>query len=196
LRCETGKVVGILGRNGCGKTTLLKMMYGEISKGEKVLRIDKKALLSNHRNPRVMRILPHYHFIPPHFTLRRIFDDYKLDFQEFVGHFPEMAKLADTKIGACSGGGIRIVEVYIILMSESQFVLLDEPFSHISPHRVEVLGALIAAEKKKKGIVITDHYYRTVMGLSDKLYLLRDGTMYPVDGEEDLIQNGYLPDRN
>jgi ABC-type lipopolysaccharide export system ATPase subunit len=76
----------------------------------------------------------------------------------------------------------------------SGFCLLDEPFTHLSPKNVDLFTGLINEEKRKKGIIITDHLYRSVVHVSDDLYLLREGTMYKVNDTRDLVRLGYLPD--
>lgn len=196
LKAQTGRVTAILGRNGCGKSSLLKMLYGEISHSEKTIRVNQKALLSGCRDPFVMRMLPHLSFIPASFSLAQVFDDFELELRDFTSCFQEFEKRGNCKMEELSGGNIRTIEVYVILMSRTRFVLLDEPFTQVSPLHLEIFSGLIATEKSKKGIIITDHDYRTVLSLSDDLYLLRDGTTYRVNGREDLVRYGYLPDKN
>lgn len=196
LKLETGKVTGILGRNGCGKSSLLKILYGEITRCQKSVRVNRRALLSSYRDPSVMRMLPHWSFIPQDLTLARVFDDFKLNFRRFVSLFPEFENRERYKVAELSGGSVRIVEVYCMLVCCTQFTLLDEPFTHLSPRSVEVMSEVIREEKKNKGILITDHDYRTILALSDTLCLLLNGTLYPVCDEVDLVRYGYLPGRN
>ena len=94
--------------------------------------------------------------------------------------------------GKFSFGQKRLIETCVILKSESEFVLLDEPFSYLMPIHVERLTRILAAEKRKKGIVITDHLYHDLVKVSDHLYLVSDGSSRPVKGLDDLRQFGYL----
>ncbi len=193
MKAETGKVTGILGRNGCGKSSLMKLIFGELSASEMSLRLNGKALLSRYRNPADMRMLPHYHLIPKDLRISRVFDDFELDYAGFRECFDEFKRFGDLKIGQLSGGNVRVIEIYIILKAAARFCLLDEPFTHLSPKNIDLFTALINEEKKRKGIIITDHQYRYVVHLSDDLYLLREGVMYKVDDPEDLVRMGYLP---
>ena len=91
-----------------------------------------------------------------------------------------------------SGGERRLLECFLILRSRAQFVLLDEPFSQIAPLHVATLKGLIDEEKHAKGILLTDHLYRQVTNVADRLYVLADGHAFPVRHEQELIRYGYL----
>ena len=68
-----------------------------------------------------------------------------------------------------------MVELYIIVKSETYFVMLDEPFTHLNPVQIEKATNLLNAEKKNKGMLITDHMYREVLHICDNLYILTEG---------------------
>ena len=105
---------------------------------------------------------------------------------------PEVIPLRGTRIGELSGGEQRILECFIILRSPARFILLDEPFSQIAPLHVATLQTLIRQEKATKGILLTDHMYRHVTGIADRLYVMADGQAYPCENDEDLVRRGYL----
>ena len=77
-------------------------------------------------------------------------------------------------------------------MLEPEILLLDEPFSQIAPLHVATLQTLIRQEKATKGILLTDHMYRHVTGIADRLYVMADGQAYPCENDEDLVRRGYL----
>ena len=91
-----------------------------------------------------------------------------------------------------SGGEVRIAEMYMILNSKADFCILDEPFSYVAPKFVEKMQEMIQLHKQEKGIIISDHMYESVMGITDDLYLLRDGYTFPIKSREDLIHQGYI----
>jgi len=70
--------------------------------------------------------------------------------------------------------------------------LLDEPFTGLTPLFIERLIAEIQIKKKEKGILITDHLYRQVVGVSDNLYIIVNGKTHRIHRAEDLVQYGYL----
>jgi ABC-type multidrug transport system ATPase subunit len=189
---ETGKITGILGRNGCGKSCLMNIIYGVLPTTDKSIRIDGKPIFDGYRNPKLFRYLPQFNFIPKDFTVRRIFADFGLDFGQFVSWFPEFEKYHKMKLGKTSGGERRIVEVYAILASKTKFCMLDEPFSHIMPLHVEVLKNIMLEEKKNKGIIITDHLHRYITEISDHLYVITNGKAHLTKEADDLKRLGYL----
>lgn len=84
-----------------------------------------------------------------------------------------------------------MLELYVILKSNSKFLLLDEPFSHLSPLMIEVIKEHLEEEKKNKGILITDHLYRHVIDVADDLYLLAEENVHLVKQMTDIERLGY-----
>ncbi len=192
LKCESGKITGLLGRNGCGKSCLMRIMFGEPLTEDRSVRIDHQSLQGSFRNPKDMRYLPQQKFIPGHLSLIRVLDDFGLDKNKLLEHFPEFGEFPNLKVNQLSGGWQRIFELYIILMSKTKFVLLDEPFSHIMPLHVETIKKLIMEEKQNKGILISDHLYQHIMEISDQVYMINNGRSFPIQSTEELHANGYI----
>ena len=91
-----------------------------------------------------------------------------------------------------SGGEHRLLETLMVLYSKANFILLDEPFTHISPIQVEDFKAVIRQQAKVKGIIITDHYYKNVMEVSDRLMLINNGYTEQISNTADLQRFGYI----
>src|SRR6201999_700925 len=98
--------------------------------------------------------------------------DFNLDYRELERRFPEFASKHRFPIGKLSGGEYRFLQTYVILKADSQFVILDEPFTHLMPLQIEKIIELIKEEKEHKGLLITDHLYQHIIGLADQIYLL------------------------
>ena len=192
LKNETGVTTGILGRNGSGKTCLMKIIYGEIKTNNKSIRLDGKAIFEGFRNPATLRYLPQFKFNPKNLKVSRNFKDFDLHFSEFLKYFPEFEKYYHFRIKNLSGGENRIIEIYSILVSESKFCMLDEPFSQVMPVHVHTIKSLINQQKKKKGILITDHLYEHIIDICDDIYVLLNGKTYLTTNKKDLIKLGYL----
>lgn len=190
LLAETGCVTAVLGRNGCGKSCLMKILSGALKAGFCSMRIDGKW--HGRFTEKEVRYLPQHAFIPGWLRLERVLRDFGLSREELEQWFPLFVPLRGSRIGELSGGEQRILECFVILRSRTQFVLLDEPFSQIAPLHVETLQTLIRQEKMAKGILLTDHMYRHVTGIADRLYVMADGQAYPCENDEELIRRGYL----
>ena len=145
LLVETGGVTAVLGRNGCGKSCLMKILSGSLKAGFCSMRIDGKW----HRRftEKEIRYLPQHPFIPGWLRLERALGDFRLQREDLERWFPEFISLRGTRIGELSGGEQRILECFIILRSPARFILLDEPFSQIAPLHVATLQTLIRQEK-------------------------------------------------
>ena len=190
LLAETGCVTAVLGRNGCGKSCLMKILSGALKAGFCSMRIDGKW--HGRFTEKEVRYLPQHAFIPGWLRLERVLRDFGLSREELERWFPLFVPLRGSRIGELSGGEQRILECFVILRSRTQFVLLDEPFSQIAPLHVETLQTLIRQEKIAKGILLTDHMYRHVTGIADRLYVMTDGQAYPCANDEELVRRGYL----
>ncbi|QES89505.1 ATP-binding cassette domain-containing protein [Rhizosphaericola mali] len=192
IKCETNTITGILGRNGQGKSCLLNIIYGNLKPLSKSVRIDKITLNSAFRNNEQLTFLPQFNFIPANLTLDRVFNDFLIDFYSFVDVFSEFKNLRKSTFGHLSGGQRRLVEVFVILKAKSQFSILDEPFSHLTPIQIEKIMELIQYEKSNKGFIITDHLYQNVLDISDAIYLLNNSRTMLINELDDLERFGYV----
>ncbi len=191
LICETGKITGLLGRNGEGKSCLMNIIYGNLEPASKSIRFDNKTVLFPYKNSEQLLYLPQFNFIPKSLKLKRIFNDFNVDFSGFEKEFPELISKHNSTIENLSGGHIRLVELYIILKAKTQFVMLDEPFTHIMPLHIEKIKHIIAEEKLNKGILITDHSYKHIIDVSDHLYVLSNGKTHLTKDVLDIEKLGY-----
>jgi ABC-type lipopolysaccharide export system ATPase subunit len=190
IKCETGKITGLLGRNGQGKSCLMKIMYGDL-RSEKSIRFDNVPQYEAFKRPDLLQYLPQFNFIPARLSLQRIFNDFELDYLLFTSKFPEFTSRNRSSIGSLSGGERRLIELYVIVRSKSQFAMLDEPFTHLNPIQVEKIKDLLLEEKKNKGLLITDHLFSNVTGISDELYVLVNGKTHMTKNEKEIETLGY-----
>ncbi len=190
LKLETGKISALLGSNGSGKSCLMRVLFNQLKPTYKSVRIDSKWYkeLSNKQ----VLYLPQRCCIPKHLKVYDVFNDYNVNFDLFASVFPEFKDLADKRIQNLSGGEARIVEIFNILHAETQFIMLDEPFSQIMPLHVTTIKSLIEEQKNYKGILITDHMYSNVTDIADHVYIISNQSIYLAKSNEDLIKYGYI----
>jgi len=191
LKAETGKITGILGSNGCGKSSLLEIIFGNITPKYKLLRLNKIPVFNPLYLTKTVKYLPQYSFLPK-LKLKTIFKLFAVDWNNFILIFDAFSKYKDVKINKLSGGEQRIIEVYLILKSKSDIVLLDEPFSHLSPLHIEKIKTILVEEKADKTIIITDHMYPYIIEVSDDIYLLKNGCTKKIQHLNELEDYKYL----
>jgi len=191
LECGKGDVVGLLGRNGSGKSTLLKIIFGLTTANHQHIKIDETLIQKGYLNKQIA-YLPQTNFLLPFLKIKEITRLYKLSETSLV-NFMENKNFLDLKVSEISSGQLRMLETFLILHHPAKYILLDEPFSQISPVNGEKIMDLIKEKKKTKGIIITDHYYRNILNLSDRIYLMKNGSCYLINGKNDLLFHQYIP---
>ncbi|GGI58169.1 ATP-binding cassette domain-containing protein [Winogradskyella haliclonae] len=192
LKAETGEVTGVLGRNGCGKTSLLDIAFGNLKPKYKLIRIDSKPLLKPLYKAISTKYLPQYDSVPKNFKLKSLFELFEVNWTTFTDQFEDYYPYQNYKFGQLSDGQRRFIEIYIVLKSNSDIVLLDEPFNGISPLMIEGVKHIISDEKLNKIIILTDHRYEDVIDITDTLYLLNNGTTKLIKELNELEDYGYL----
>ncbi|AUP80974.1 ATP-binding cassette domain-containing protein [Flavivirga eckloniae] len=192
LKAETGKITGILGSNGCGKSCLLNIAFGNLSAKYKLIRINSTPILKPLYKTKLASYLPQHHFIPNRMKIKTAFNLFGVDWDMFIKKFETFALYKNFYFNRLSGGERRIIEIYLILKCQRGIVFLDEPFSHVAPLYIEKIKALIEEEKQKKAIIITDHMYEHIISSSDSIYLLKNGCTKLIDNLTDLEDYKYL----
>ena len=192
ITAQTGRVTGVLGRNGCGKSCLFKCIMGGIKPENISVRFNDELETDYAHIGKRVKYLPQNVFMPANMTLGEAFDLYGVDYDGLVAFDNKFHTYERMTSGQLSGGEVRIAEMYMVLNSEAEFCILDEPFSNVAPKYVEMMQQLIQQHKATKGIIISDHMYESVMDITDDLFLLRDGYTFPIKSREDLIHHGYI----
>ena len=191
ITSETGKVTGLLGRNGAGKSCMFRALMGGLRVENVMVSIDEKPV-----NRRLIglsiKYLPQSRLIPEDMRLHRAFDLYGVNYWTFVNRFPKFSRYYDSSLYEISGGEARLAELYLVLHSDAPFYILDEPFTQVDPVNVEDVKAMIRERAKDHGIIITDHNYEAISSVADNLFVIADGYTNPVHTREDLVRHGYL----
>ena len=192
ITAQTGRVTGVLGRNGCGKSCLFKCIMGGIKPQNIFIRFNDEPETDYAHIGKRVKYLPQNVFMPTDMTLGEAFDLYEVDYNGLVAFDNKFHTYQRMTSGQLSGGEVRIAEMYMVLNSEAEFCILDEPFSNVAPKYVEMMQQLIQQHKATKGIIISDHMYEQVMDITDDMFLLRGGYTFPIKCREDLIHHGYI----
>lgn len=193
LKCETGDIVGILGRNGCGKSSLLKLLFGTLRAESKSVRYNGVYTQQLYKINRAVHYLPQDGMFMDYLTFSDLISIFKLvPSLDQLLEIEELRENQNIKIGALSGGIKKMMEIMTLLYSDAHFVLLDEPFSFISPVLIEKLIPHIQAQAKTKGIILTDHLYQKIWSTASKYYIIYDSNMRQIYEIEELEKYGYI----
>ena len=202
IHVEPGEVVGLLGPNGAGKTTSFYMIVGLIRPDSGTVIIDDAEIthLPIYARARLgIGYLPQEASVFRNLTVRENIDvvweetgrakQAKQLTDELLEQF-KITHIAETKGYALSGGERRRVEIARALTMKPKFILLDEPFSGIDPIAVNDIQSMIHELKAQGyGILITDHNVRETLSITDRTYLIHDGTIFLAGSPEEVAEN-------
>lgn len=192
MKCTTGQLVGLLGRNGSGKSCLMRIVLGTMKAESSSVRFNGKALVGDYIKQQRIAYLPQDDLLPSFVTFSQAVDLYQVDYSKIEKQFPEVKNFIRRKSSEVSGGQRRFFEALLLVYSSHPFCIMDEPFSGLMPIQVEKLMAILQEEKRNKGFIITDHLHRSIRSISDDLYVLTNGRTYKISSEEQLLELGYL----
>ena len=195
LDCKVGEIVGIFGRNGTGKSTLLKLIFGTIKADSILIKLNAEIISQNKViSSKKIGYLPQETFLPKEWKVREIIPFFfsNGDDQDKIFYSKQVSSFEKMKVGQLSLGQLRYLELLIIGNLKHQFIMLDEPFSMIEPIYKEIIKNLLLELKKTKGIILTDHYYNDVLEITDKNFIIKDTEKIEIRNENDLIKYDYL----
>jgi len=203
LEINRGEVVGLLGPNGAGKTTTFYMMTGMITPSSGNVLLDDRDITSMPMYKRARNGIGYLSQEPSVFTKLSVEDNFKLvlemtnmskqeqkkKLEELLEEF-SIGHIRKNKAMNLSGGERRRTEIARSLITNPNFILLDEPFAGIDPIAVEDIQKIIEELKKKDiGVLITDHNVRETLTITQRAYLLFEGEILKEGTTKDLISD-------
>lgn len=204
---KEGEVVGILGHNGMGKTTLLKTLIGVLpATGGRVEFLGQDLTQAPpHKRARAgMGYVPQGRGILPGLTVRDnlLFaaaavgirpDQGQID--EVVQDFPRLKNYMDRPGGALSGGEQQLLALARTLIQKPRIVLLDEPTEGIQPSIIDEIIDLLKDMKSRRGltVLLVEQNVDFIRALSDRVLLIQKGVIvneFPPDMLSDAVAMG------
>ncbi|MEM6941110.1 MAG: amidase [Pseudomonadota bacterium] len=190
LEVADGEILGVLGHNGMGKTTLLKTIMGIVPTSAGVVDFDGEDLVSARASRRAtlgIGYVPQGRGIFPNLSvrdnLRMGVAAHQMDEQDAMGQvlrdFPRLERLLDRDGGALSGGEQQLLALARCLISEPDLILLDEPTEGIQPSIIDEIVALLKDLNARTGIsiVLVEQSLDFITALSDRVLLLQKGAI-------------------
>lgn len=195
-----GEIVGLLGPNGAGKTTSFYMTVGFIKPNGGAVYLDDENITDLAMYRRAQKGIG---YLPQEPSVFR-----KLTVEQNIAAVLEMTPLSKTEQSkeleslldefnlhkvrksngdTLSGGERRRTEIARALATNPSFILLDEPFAGIDPIAVEDIQYIVAKLKTKNiGILITDHNVQETLSITDRAYLMFEGSILKAGTAEEL----------
>lgn len=203
IEVNRGEVVGLLGPNGAGKTTTFYMITGMISPNKGHIKLDSLDITQMPMYKRALNKIGYLAQEPSVFTklsveenimlVLEIIEDSKKVREERLEQLLEEFSISHIRKSIAytlSGGERRRVEIARCLVPSPNFILLDEPFAGIDPIAVEDIQMIIQKLKEKNiGIFITDHNVRETLTITDRSYLLYNGTILKSGTTKELTED-------
>ncbi len=203
INVEQGEIVGLLGPNGAGKTTSFYMITGLIKPNDGQIFLDNEEITDLPMYRRAQKGLGYLAQEASVFRKMSVENNIMsvMEFSKFTKkeRRDRLESLIDefglTKVRRSygiqlSGGERRRCEIARALAIDPKFILLDEPFAGVDPIAVEDIQHIIAKLKTKNiGIIITDHNVHETLAITDRAYLLYEGSILESGTAEDLANN-------
>ena len=203
VEVKQGEIVGLLGPNGAGKTTSFYMIVGLIKPNSGKIFLNNLDIT---HEPMYKRAQLGIGYLAQEASVFR-----KLNVEDNILSILQMTKLnkqeqnlklellleefglqhiRKNRGDLLSGGERRRTEIARALAVNPQFILLDEPFAGIDPIAIEDIQEIIGKLKEKNiGILITDHNVRETLSITDRAYLLFEGSILMAGSAKELAEN-------
>ena len=202
LTISSGEVVGLLGPNGAGKTTTFYMIVGLTTPDSGSVRLNGEDITSLPMYLRARRGISYLPQEPSVFRKLSVEDNLyavaeTLDLapgmaDQVVSELLEEFGIADLRKSLAytlSGGERRRLEIARSMMIKPKFILLDEPLAGIDPLAVlEIQRLVVQLKSKNIGVLITDHNVRETLKITDRAYIINEGTIFRM-GTPDLLSS-------
>jgi lipopolysaccharide export system ATP-binding protein len=191
LNLKQGEIVGLLGPNGAGKTTSFYMIVGLIKPNSGSIYLDDKEITSF---PMYKRAQNGIGYLAQESSVFR-----KMSIEDNIHSVLEMTNLSKkeqikkveslldefglqairkSRGDLLSGGERRRTEIARALATNPSFILLDEPFAGVDPLAVEDIQKIVRdLTKRNIGILITDHNVQETLAITDRTYLMFEGSI-------------------
>ena len=203
IEVEQGEIVGLLGPNGAGKTTSFYMITGLIKPNDGQIFLDDEEItnLPMYRRAQkgvgylaqeasVFRTMSVENNILSVMEMAGFDKTYRTERLEKLIEEFGLQKVRKSMGVQLSGGERRRCEIARALAINPKFILLDEPFAGVDPIAVEDIQHIIAKLKTMNiGVIITDHNVHETLAITDRAYLLYEGSILESGTAQQLADN-------
>ncbi|NOR53221.1 MAG: LPS export ABC transporter ATP-binding protein [Candidatus Aminicenantes bacterium] len=191
IKVDSGEIVGLMGRNGAGKTTIFQMVAGLIKPDRGSIFLDEKNISRYSSHLRAMAGITYLPQESSVFLKASVEDNLRLILELQTHKRKERKKIAAQlleELGllqlvkqpaySLSGGERRRLEICRSLIIKPKFLLLDEPFTGIDPLTIiELQKIMLNLKNKGIGIILSDHNVQDTFMIVNRAYIIDDGNI-------------------
>jgi branched-chain amino acid transport system ATP-binding protein len=205
ITVDAGEVVGVLGRNGVGKSTLMRSLIGLLRARAGSVAFQGQDVTRDSANRRARRgigYVPQGREIFPHMSVE---DNLRMgcfinherstpDFDLVHGYFPFLKERRAQRGGTLSGGQQEMLAIARALINQPKVLLLDEPSDGVQPSIVEEIGNIIVDLNGKRGlpVLIVEQNIDLVQKVATRAYVLDKGRVTRMLGRDELRDTEHL----
>lgn len=191
LEVRQGEIIGLLGPNGAGKTTSFYMIVGMVKPNFGKIFLNDEEITNDPMYERAKKGIGYLAQEASVFRKLSVEDnimsvlqftnlskrEQKNKLESLIEEF-NIGHVRKNRGDLLSGGERRRTEIARCLASDPKFILLDEPFAGVDPIAVEDIQSIVAQLKNKNiGILITDHNVQETLAITDRTYLMFEGSI-------------------
>lgn len=179
LKLETGKIIGLLGPNGSGKTTMIKIINGLLKDYQGECLIDGQK--PNEKTKCLISYLPDEPYFQDWMKIKdalNIFRDHYADFDWALcmSLLDRLQLDPNLKIKSCSKGMKEKFQLALVMSRKAQFYILDEPLGGVDPAaRDLILDIILKNYKEDSCLLISTHLISDIEKIFDEVVFLKDG---------------------
>ena len=189
LKLESGKIVGLLGPNGYGKTTLIKILSGLLRQDKGTVLIDGKKV--GVKTKKIVSYLPERGYLSPGMKIRdvaKFFEEFYEDFdiKRANAMIDELGLDRESRLKSLSKGNREKVQLIMVMSRKAKLYLLDEPMGGVDPAaRDYILKTIISNYSEDATVIISTHLIQDVEQILDEVVFLKEGkVMFHRDVDE------------
>ncbi len=203
VEVSQGEIVGLLGPNGAGKTTTFYMIVGLIKPHKGTIYLDNEEITGEPMYKRAQRGIGYlaqeasvFRNLSVEDNIRAVLEftnktkeEQREKLETLIDEFG-LQYIRKSKGITLSGGERRRTEIARSLAVDPKFILLDEPFAGVDPIAVEDIQDIVSQLKEKNiGVLITDHNVHETLNITDRAYLLFEGSILKAGTADELAND-------
>ena len=201
INIEKGEIVSVIGRNGVGKSTLIKTLTGLIKTSEGKIYLEDKDITRTKSYERAWKgvgYVPQGHMVFPRLTVEENLmmgeninpiKGKKADYDLIYEYFPRLKERRTQEAGTMSGGEQAMLSIGRVLTGNMKIMLLDEPSEGVQPNIVEQIGGIIVRINKELGVTVllVEQHIGLIQQVSQRCYAMDKGAIQDSLTREEIL---------